>query len=161
MNVVKDNKDIQEELKNKYKMIMIDEYQDTNDIQEEFISYIQNNNVYCVGDIKQSIYAFRNAKCEIFQNKYRLYKDNPSLGTTIDLNKNFRSRQEVLEDINILFSKIMSIPYGGANYKKEHIIEYGNKSYLDEIDSNNNNHCEIFFENDKTNIHFTHIIICK
>ena len=152
IKLVKENQVIREELKNKYKMIMIDEYQDTNDIQEEFISYIQNNNVYCVGDIKQSIYAFRNAKCEIFQNKYRLYKDNPSLGTTIDLNKNFRSRQEVLEDINILFSKIMSIPYGGANYKKEHIIEYGNKSYLDEIDPNNNNHCEIFFENDKNDI---------
>ena len=152
IKLVKENRVIREELKNKYKMIMIDEYQDTNDIQEEFISYIQNNNVYCVGDIKQSIYAFRNAKCEIFQNKYRLYKDNPSLGTTIDLNKNFRSRQEVLEDINILFSKIMSIPYGGANYKKEHIIEYGNKSYLDEIDPNNNNHCEIFFENDKNDI---------
>ena len=49
---------------------MIDEYQDTNDVQETFISYIENNNVYMVGDIKQSIYRFRNANPYIFKNKY-------------------------------------------------------------------------------------------
>ena len=51
---------------------MIDEYQDTNDIQETFISYIENNNVYMVGDIKQSIYRFRHANPEIFRNKYNI-----------------------------------------------------------------------------------------
>ena len=66
MNVVKDNKDIQEELKNKYKMIMIDEYQDTSLLQEEFVKLISSNNVYMVGDIKQSIYGFRGSEPSIF-----------------------------------------------------------------------------------------------
>ena len=52
---------------------MIDEYQDTNDLQEEFISLIENNNVYMVGDIKQSIYRFRNANPLIFKNKYIIF----------------------------------------------------------------------------------------
>ena len=133
---------IRSELKNKYRMIMIDEYQDTNELQEVFVSYIQNNNVYCVGDIKQSIYAFRNARCDIFKNKYDLYKST-NQGIAIDLNKNFRSREEVLLDINQIFQEIMTDQLGGANYRKDHIIQFGNTKYLDEINENQNNHLEI------------------
>lgn len=143
IRLVKENESIREELRNKYKMIMIDEYQDTSEIQEIFISLIQNNNVYCVGDIKQSIYAFRNARCDIFKDKYDLYKKG-IVGTAIDLKKNFRSRSEVLNNINSIFEEIMTDSYGGANYKKDHIIDYGNLSYLDEINENQDNNLFIY-----------------
>lgn len=129
LNVVKENKDIQEELKNKYKMIMIDEYQDTSLLQEEFVNLISSNNVYMVGDIKQSIYAFRNARSDIFKDKYDKYKLSFK-NEAIDMKKNFRSRKEVLDDINTIFSIIMSNEIGGANYKKDHMIDFGNEDYL-------------------------------
>lgn len=119
------------ELKNYFNEIMIDEYQDTSDLQEEFISHIANNNVYMVGDIKQSIYRFRNANPFIFQYKYDNYGLNKG-GIKIDLNKNFRSRKEVLENINYIFDSIMDNSYGGANYKESHQMQFGNNTYIEE-----------------------------
>ena len=136
INLLKNNSDIKDELKYIFKEIMVDEYQDTNDIQEEFISLIENNNVYMVGDIKQSIYRFRNANPYIFKNKYDKYSRKEN-GIKIDLTKNFRSRKEVLDDINIIFEKIMDTSIGGANYKKEHKMVAGNTSYTN-INQNNN-----------------------
>ena len=75
MKVIKENDDVREEVKDSFNEILIDEYQDTSDIQEEFISLISNNNVYMVGDIKQSIYRFRNANPHLFQSKYDDYKN--------------------------------------------------------------------------------------
>src|SRR5699024_6628688 len=95
--LVRDNLEIREEVGNSFKEILIDEYQDTNDIQETFISYIAHDNVYMVGDIKQSIYRFRNANPSIFKDKYDNYKKEVG-GRVIDLAKNFRSRREVLDD---------------------------------------------------------------
>lgn len=122
--------DISREIKNNTKYIMIDEYQDTSDIQDAFISYISNNNVYMVGDTKQSIYRFRNANCELFQSKYDDYSDGNN-GVKIDLTKNFRSRKEVIGDINNFYSILMMKEYGGVNYKKDHIIKVGNCDYDD------------------------------
>ncbi len=139
--LVKNHDDIRSDIKNKLKMIMIDEYQDTSSLQEAFISYIANNNVYMVGDVKQSIYRFRNARCEIFINKYQEYKNGHG-GMAIDLNKNFRSRQEVLSDINFIFKDLLTLNHGGANYIKEHMIEYGNKKYLDAGDKKASSHAE-------------------
>ena len=128
IELVEKNEDVREEIKNNTYEIMIDEYQDTNDIQEVFISYIQNNNVYMVGDVKQSIYRFRNANPYIFKDKYDRYKDGIE-GYKIDLTKNFRSRGEVINNINDLFSIIMTDNVGGANYNKEHCMGHGNLSY--------------------------------
>lgn len=128
IELVRDNPDVAEEIKNRTFEIMIDEYQDTNDIQETFISYIENNNVYMVGDIKQSIYRFRNANPYIFKAKYDKYKDGIN-GFKIDLNKNFRSRNEVIFNINLIFDNIMFDDIGGANYKTEHQMVFGNTSY--------------------------------
>src|SRR5574344_1215664 len=133
INLVSNFEEVRTDLKNNTYEIMIDEYQDTNDIQEKFISYISNNNVYMVGDIKQSIYRFRNANPYIFMNKYNLYKDNEQ-GYRIDLTKNFRSRKEVISSINNMFSSIMTNEVGGADYKNEHQMNYGNMDY--EIKSN-------------------------
>lgn len=131
IKVVKENKEVREELKNTFKEIMIDEYQDTNDIQETFISMIENNNVYMVGDIKQSIYRFRDANPYIFKNKYDNYSQHNN-GVKIDLVKNFRSRREVLSNINEVFDLIMDNRVGGAEYQESHRMVYGNTSYIEE-----------------------------
>ncbi len=137
IRVVQDNSDVLNELKNHFQEIMVDEYQDTSDIQEMFISLISHNNVYMVGDIKQSIYRFRNANPSIFKEKYDLYQDK-SLGEVIDLLKNFRSRGEVLDSINLIFDCFMDKEYGGADYKKSHRMIFGNTSYIEEGKTNQN-----------------------
>ncbi len=116
------------ELKNKFKEIMIDEYQDTNNIQESFIALIANSNVYMVGDIKQSIYRFRGSNPSIFKEKYDKYSKDID-GKKIDLIKNFRSRKEVLENINRIFELIMDDNLGGASYRESHEMVYGNNAY--------------------------------
>ena len=128
INLVKNNKDIKEEITKGFYEILVDEYQDTNDTQEEFISYICKNNVYMVGDIKQSIYGFRNANPMIFKNKYDLYRDSKT-DLKIDLTNNFRSNKEVLYLINLIFNQIMDDQIGQADYKKEHQMQYGLKAY--------------------------------
>ena len=137
IKLLKENDQIKEEVKNSFKEICIDEYQDTNDLQEEFISLIQNNNVYMVGDIKQSIYGFRNANPQIFKEKYDEYKDGLK-GIKIDLLDNFRSREEVVMAINEIFSLIMDSPIGGANYQKEHLMRFGNEVYTKNKKEDNN-----------------------
>lgn len=150
IDIVSNNEDIKSELKNMFKEIMIDEYQDTNDIGEYFISLISNNNVYMVGDIKQSIYRFRNANPYIFKGKYDLYS-NTSKGIKIDLLKNFRSREEVLSDINLLFNDLMTDDIGGADYKKSHQMIFGNKTYNEDGHTNQNYNLELLtYKNDKT-----------
>ena len=143
IKIVKEKKEVRDEIKYFYNEIMIDEYQDTNDLQEIFISEIQNNNVYMVGDIKQSIYRFRNANPSIFKNKYDMYSNNEN-GFKIDLTKNFRSREEVLLDINKIFDKIMNNFLGGAEYKQSHRMVFGNKTYEIENDSNISNFLELY-----------------
>ncbi len=119
---------VQDELRNQYEYILIDEYQDTSDIQEAFINTFANNNVYMVGDIKQSIYAFRNANSDIFRNKYQKFAKKDG-GVLVDLNDNYRSRHTVLAAINGILSDLMSDKIGGANYKNDHVIGYANKVY--------------------------------
>lgn len=149
IKMLENNPEICLEIKKQYKEIMIDEYQDTNDIQEKFISLISSNNVYMVGDIKQSIYRFRNANPYIFKNKYENYSSGKN-GTKIDLNKNFRSRQEVLNNINLLFSKLMSSELGGANYSNSHEMIPGNNLYCQIHDNKNYNMDIIDYNYDKS-----------
>lgn len=128
LKILKENEEIRLSIKNSLKTIMIDEYQDTSRIQEEFISLISSDNVYMVGDVKQSIYRFRKATPEIFIEKFINYQNHKN-GELISLHENFRSRKEVLDDINTIFSKIMTLDLGGANYQKDHLIKNGNKCY--------------------------------
>lgn len=153
IDIVKNNDDIREELKNNFKEICIDEYQDTNDLQEYFISLIADNNVYMVGDIKQSIYKFRNANPTLFKNKYKDYS-NQNNGIKIDLNKNFRSRNQVLKNINEIFNLIMDEEIGGADYIESHNMIYGNIAYDEEGYTNQNYDLEIYNYNyDKDSIY--------
>ena len=127
ISLVRDNFEIRNYLKTNINEILIDEYQDTNDIQETLIGYIANNNVYMVGDVKQSIYRFRNANPKIFMEKYQKYQVEG--GRVIDLSNNFRSRSEVIDAINTIFLRIMDINIGGANYSQGHQLIFGNKKY--------------------------------
>ncbi len=146
IKLVKDFSHIREEIKSNLDEILIDEYQDTNDIQEKFISYISKNNVYVVGDIKQSIYKFRNANPYIFKDKYEKYSRNDN-GYKIDLNKNFRSREEVINNINLIFERIMDDSLGGASYKESHEMIFGNNTYNEVGFNNQNNNLEIYSYN--------------
>ena len=149
IKLIKEYPDVLEYLKYHYKEIMIDEYQDTSDIQEEFVNLISNHNVYMVGDIKQSIYRFRNANPNIFKIKYDKYKKEID-GHKIDLNENFRSRKEVLNSINQIFNHVMDINIGNADYYKEHQLIYGNKSFETNGNNNYNNNLEIYnYEKDE------------
>lgn len=148
ISIVKDNEDIRLELKDKFNEIMIDEYQDTNDLQETFIKLLENDNVYMVGDIKQSIYRFRNANPLIFKDKYDRYSINNG-GKKIDLLKNFRSREEVLYNINEIFAPLMTQDIGGINYKESHAMVYGNKAYIEKGANDYNNYLDILTYNNE------------
>ncbi len=143
IDVIVENEDVRKEVSSSFQEILVDEYQDTSDIQEKFISLIENNNVYMVGDIKQSIYRFRNANPYIFKNKYDTYT-NSSLGVKIDLLENFRSRDEVLNNINMIFSSIMDEEIGGADYKKSHKMVFGFTDYKEKYNNKTDNNIEIY-----------------
>lgn len=114
------NLEIRESLKVKYKEILIDEYQDTNDVQESIVSQIKrNDNVFVVGDVKQSIYSFRLAKPKLFLDKYEAYRENPSQGKVVDLNRNFRCRKSVIDFTNFIFKQIMTKKSGEVDYSKD------------------------------------------
>ena len=145
-----DHPDIKEEVKQSFQEIMIDEYQDTSDLQETFISLIANHNVYMVGDIKQSIYRFRNANPYIFKEKYENYQKGID-GFKIDLNKNFRSRKEVLDNVNLMFDLLMDSVVGGANYKTSHRMVFGNTSYEEQGKSDTSHQMEVYrYDYDKS-----------
>ncbi len=106
-----------EEFRVQFEEIMIDEYQDSNQVQEEIMSAISNGkNMFMVGDVKQSIYRFRLARPELFMEKYRRFTLTESENMRIDLHKNFRSRQEVVDFSNDMFYKIMQTDLGNVAY---------------------------------------------
>ncbi|MBI9009503.1 MAG: UvrD-helicase domain-containing protein [Tenericutes bacterium] len=126
-----DNQDICDLYKSTIKEIMIDEYQDTNDLQVYFVSLISNNNLFMVGDIKQSIYGFRDANPQNFLDNYMKYQQGKD-GQLINLRENFRSRKQILEDINKTFYHVMNDEIGGINYQDGQSLIYGLKSYDNE-----------------------------
>ena len=101
-----------------FEEILVDEYQDTNRVQEAIINCIKtgdesNGNLFMVGDVKQSIYKFRQAEPELFIEKYKRFNsDGNETGKVIDLSKNFRSRREVLDNTNFIFSHMMDEKLG-------------------------------------------------
>ncbi len=143
ISILENYPNVRNELKDYFEEILVDEYQDTSDIQELFISLISNNNVYMVGDIKQSIYRFRNANPNLFKEKYSNYEKNID-GIKIDLVKNFRSREETLNNINFIFNQIMDLEIGGADYKTSHQMVFGNTLYNEYKPSNQDNNFEIY-----------------
>ena len=113
--------DAARELSARYAQIMIDEYQDSNLIQEIILNSVSRGqgvpNVFMVGDVKQSIYRFRLARPELFMEKYHTYpQTDEGREIRIDLHKNFRSRREVLDGTNYVFEKLMTEAVGGITY---------------------------------------------
>ena len=119
-----------EEFRDMYEEIMIDEYQDSNHVQETLLRAISREergayNLFMVGDVKQSIYRFRLARPELFMEKYHRYSLEDSEEQRIDLHKNFRSRGTVLSSVNYLFRQIMGEDLGGITYEDENALYTG------------------------------------
>ncbi len=122
--------EIAKKYQQKYEEIAIDEYQDSNLVQEYILNSIsRGNNIFMVGDVKQSIYKFRQARPDLFLEKYKTYqtKNNQKDGDNlkIQLFKNFRSRKEVLDFSNKIFASIMSEELGELNYTEEEYLNLG------------------------------------
>ncbi|MFI3171253.1 MAG: helicase-exonuclease AddAB subunit AddA [Eubacteriales bacterium] len=120
---------VAEEYQDKFAEIMIDEYQDSNLIQEAILTSVSTvakgrYNVFMVGDVKQSIYRFRLSRPELFMEKFNRYS-NEGNEQRIDLSKNFRSRSEVLDCTNYIFYKIMKTFLGGVEYDEKSALYLG------------------------------------
>ena len=120
------NEDMNNEQTNTYRQISVDEYQDTNEVQNAIFRAVSKcgNNIFTVGDVKQSIYKFRLARPEIFLEKYHAYVKEDTSNIRIDLHKNFRSRQEVLDFTNDIFYKIMATDLGNVAYDDVTTVKY-------------------------------------
>lgn len=109
--------DVAKELQDTFKEIMVDEYQDTNGVQETIINLISRaDNRFYVGDVKQAIYSFRMADSSLFMEKYNTYGDTDAVERRIDLAKNFRSHENILATTNFLFYQIMTEEAAELNY---------------------------------------------
>lgn len=133
--------EIAEKLKDKFEEIAIDEYQDSNLIQEYILTSIsKGNNIFMVGDVKQSIYKFRQARPELFLEKYETYSndisENGIKGVKIQLFKNFRSRKSVIDLTNLLFDNIMSKKLGDIEYTKQEYLNFA-ANFQDSEDNKN------------------------
>lgn len=112
---------IAEEYQQQFREVMIDEYQDSNLIQETILTSVSSvskgrYNIFMVGDVKQSIYRFRLSRPELFMEKFHTYGLEDSKTQRIDLHKNFRSRPEVLDVVNRIFCQVMAEDLGGVAY---------------------------------------------
>ena len=113
------------EFQQRFKEVLVDEYQDTNMLQETILQLVKsgdesNGNLFMVGDVKQSIYRFRLAEPMLFLNKYLTFEEEPkSSGLKIDLNANFRSRKEVLYGTNYIFEQVMGEKVGEIKYDEK------------------------------------------
>ena len=116
-----------EMMRKRYRELIIDEYQDCNRVQEEIFTALSNGHNYItVGDVKQSIYSFRDACPELFMDKYERYRTGEDGSSRlITLSKNFRSSTAVTGMVNTVFSEIMSIKCGGALYDDSQSLHYG------------------------------------
>ncbi|SDK95192.1 helicase-exonuclease AddAB subunit AddA [Natronincola ferrireducens] len=126
LEILENNK-AAEEYRNRFEYIFVDEYQDSNIVQETLIGYIKReNNLFMVGDVKQSIYRFRLADPSLFIDKYEGYSiEGGAVNRRIDLSKNFRSRGEVLQGVNYIFKHIMSKALGEIDYTEDAFLYQG------------------------------------
>lgn len=122
---------------NKFKEILVDEYQDINALQEKIIQQIKNpdkNTLFMVGDVKQSIYGFRQAEPSLFLKKYHDFaSDQNEHEERILLSDNFRSTEPVTRTVNTLFNSILSSNFGGINYQKEGQLVFGAHYYPENL----------------------------
>lgn len=126
IKILQDYPEIRQVYQEGYHEVMVDEYQDNNHSQEAMLDLLSNGyNRFMVGDIKQSIYRFRQADPQIFNQKFKDYQTNPQAGKLILLKENFRSQSEVLEATNSLFSHLMDEDLGNITYDDSHQLLAG------------------------------------
>ena len=116
------------ELSKKYKIIFVDEYQDTNLVQETILEMLLNkkhNSLFTVGDVKQSIYRFRQARPDLFLRRKDQYISQADAGVSIELRDNFRSAPGVLTFTNYIFSQLMEKEFGGVDYNEKTALRPG------------------------------------
>ncbi len=129
-----------EQVAARYREILVDEYQDTNEIQNAIFQAVSKNgqNIFTVGDVKQSIYRFRLADPTIFLGKYNRFKPWQEAADgeerKILLSKNFRSRREILESTNFIFSNILSVEMGEMDYGEDEALHFGAEYYPERTD---------------------------
>lgn len=111
------------DLRSRYKYVFVDEYQDVNGVQEEIITKISNDNLFMVGDVKQSIYGFRGCNPDIFEQKFLLMQENNE--KTVNLNHNFRSAERVISTVNQIFSYSMTKDFYGVDYQGNSELKAG------------------------------------
>ena len=121
---------VAESYQQKFEEVMIDEYQDSNLVQEAILTSVScvskgEYNVFMVGDVKQSIYRFRLSRPDLFMEKFDTYSLEDSKTQRVDLHKNFRSRREVLDSTNFVFQQIMTAPFGGISYDERAALYVG------------------------------------
>lgn len=121
-----------EAIQNRFRYVLVDEYQDTNDFQEAFLNALSKKaTLFTVGDAKQSIYGFRNSNCQLFlDRKERYEKEGKDERIVIEMNKNYRSVEKVLDDVNAIFENYMSLEHGGIRYEGKERLEYDRKADL-------------------------------
>ncbi|NHI98872.1 helicase-exonuclease AddAB subunit AddA [Lactococcus garvieae] len=142
IKILEENSDVATAYRNKYSEIMIDEYQDTSHVQEAMLRLLSKNgdgtdNLFMVGDIKQSIYGFRLADPSLFLKKYTAYADEENPNQLIRLKENFRSRGEVLSFTNEVFKHLMDEEVGEMIYGEEEELVQGNLvDYPQQLDEN-------------------------
>lgn len=128
IQILEENPDIRAHFSAKYHEVMVDEYQDNNHSQERMLDLLSNGrNRFMVGDIKQSIYRFRQADPQIFQEKFETYQANPDKGKLILLKENFRSQNEVLDATNAIFTHLMDREVGQIKYDQTHTLVAGSE----------------------------------
>lgn len=127
---------VRETYQERFHEVMVDEYQDTNHIQERMLELLSNgHNRFMVGDIKQSIYRFRQADPQIFNEKFHRYAQNPQEGKLILLKENFRSSSEVLSATNDVFARLMDQEVGEINYDSMHQLVFANTKLTPNLDN--------------------------
>ncbi|MEY8463080.1 helicase-exonuclease AddAB subunit AddA [Streptococcus merionis] len=126
IRILREFDEVRELYQERYHEVMVDEYQDNNHTQEAMLDLLSNGqNRFMVGDIKQSIYRFRQADPQIFNQKFKEYQEDPQAGKLILLKENFRSQGEVLEATNSLFSHLMDEEVGDIRYDSTHRLVAG------------------------------------
>lgn len=142
--LLSENPDIAKLVQDKYDEILMDEYQDTSLLQEEIFRHVtKGDNLFMVGDMKQSIYRFRNSDPTIFKAKSDCYEmAEDAHDRKIILSKNFRSRREILDSVNDIFEAVMSEDAGELDYDENQRLYYGNKDY-ENVNPSYTSHCFI------------------
>ena len=171
---------VAEKFKNYFEEVLVDEYQDSNNVQETIIGLVSRKdtdipNVFMVGDVKQSIYRFRQAKPELFIDKYNTYKLSEGINRKIQLYKNFRSREEIINGVNYIFKELMSCTVGeleytneealnlGANYKvnDDDTINVGGEIEINIVDKNYNEEIEVESEEEIESVNLEGRIVAR